>query len=230
MQRRLTQLELAARQLADETEEHAQERLAEIERGNGAASPQAGQPPRAVGSGKARPRRRRSRSAQQLDRGRAGVRPARRGASRKSSRPARLVGESDYQRLYELDVSAKQAAEATRRDQKPVRTARPAEEATAKRRLLAPGSRPRGNRRGRQRLDRHPRHPDDGDRTGQAAGAGRAAAPARGRPGRGGRGRRQRRPPQPQRPAGPQPADRLVHLPAAPPASARPSSARRWPR
>ena len=31
VQRRLTQLELAARQLAEETEEHAEERLAEIE-------------------------------------------------------------------------------------------------------------------------------------------------------------------------------------------------------
>ena len=43
-------------------------------------------------------------------------------------------------------------------------------------------------------------------------------------------GRGQRRPPQPQRPARSEPADRLVHLPAARPASAKPSSARRWPK
>ena len=94
----------------------------------------------------------------------------------------------------------------------------------------APGGRPRGNRRGRQRLDRHPRRAHDGDRAGQAAGAGRADPPAPGRPGRGGRGRGQRRAPQPLRPAGPQPADRLVHLPRARPAWARPSCARPWPR
>ena len=35
VQRKLTQLELVARQLADETEEHAQQRLEEVERGDG---------------------------------------------------------------------------------------------------------------------------------------------------------------------------------------------------
>ncbi len=77
----------------------------------------------------------------------------------------------------------------------------------------APRSRPRRDRRGRQRLDRHSRQPHAGDRKGQAAGDGRAAAPARRRPGRSGRRRRQRRPPQPQRPARPEPSDRLVPVP-----------------
>ena len=54
VQRRLVQLELAARQLADETEEHARDRLGEIEDEMQIAPPQAGQPARAMGSGKSR--------------------------------------------------------------------------------------------------------------------------------------------------------------------------------
>ena len=46
---------------------------------------------------------------------------------------------------------------------------------------------------------------------------------------RGGRGRVHRRAPLPRRPAGPQPADRLVHVLWARPASARPSSPARSP-
>ena len=52
---------------------------------------------------------------------------------------------------------------------------------------------------------------------------------ARGRPVGGGRRGVDRRAPRPRRPAGPQPADRLVHVPWARPASARPSSPARSP-
>ena len=58
VQRRLVQLELAARQLADETEEHAKQRRAEIQAGNDRAPPQAGRPAPAMGVGKERTGRR----------------------------------------------------------------------------------------------------------------------------------------------------------------------------
>ena len=63
VQRRLVQLELADRQLADETEEHASSSREEIQAGNDRAAPQAGRPPPPMGIGKERPGRRPSRSA-----------------------------------------------------------------------------------------------------------------------------------------------------------------------
>ena len=193
VQRRLVQLELAARQLADETEEHAKERLAEIEEEMAELQQQAGQPARAVGSGKDRAGRRPA-DPQPAGRGRAAVQPTRRRdqgeAVRRAVRSAKRTIRSSTSSTSQRKKLAEQIEAA---DDRPSRTGH------GGRRLLAAGGRAGGNRRGRQRLDRHPRRADDGDRAGEAAGAGRAAPPAGRRPGRGGRGRGQRRAPQPQR-------------------------------
>ena len=83
---------------------------------------------------------------------------------------------------------------------------------------------------GRLALDRHPGRQDARGRTREAPqDGGRGHAPGR-RPARGGPCRLDRGPPRPRRPPGSQPADRLVHVPRARPASARPSSPRRSPR
>ena len=70
---------------------------------------------------------------------------------------------------------------------------------------------------------------DARERDAEAPQDGGAAARARRRPGRGRRGRRRRRPALARRALGPEPADRLVPLPRARPASARPSSPARSP-
>ena len=75
-------------------------------------------------------------------------------------------------------------------------------------------------------LDRHPGQPPAGGRAGEAAAPRRDPARAGRRPGRGGPAGRRRDHPGPVRHQGPAPADRLVHLPRARPASGRPS----WPR
>ena len=224
VQRRLVQLELADRQLAEETEEHAKRAARGDRRGDDRAAPEAGRPARAMGSGKERPGRRRTRSAagstnvelqfNQLaaaDQGEAvGRHAGRRGRlpeALRTGHAAQASWPSSWKRP-------------TRTPGRP--TTRPA--------AAAPGSRPGGNRRGRQRLDRHPRQPHDGDRAGQAAGAGRAHPPADGRPGRGRRGRGQRRPPQPLA-ACKTPTGRSARSSSsAPPAWARPNCARPWPR
>ena len=91
------------------------------------------------------------------------------------------------------------------------------------------GGHRRPHRPGRIALDRHPGGQDAGRRARQAAPHGRRDRQARGRP-VGSRHRGvDRRPPRPRRPTGPQPADRLVHVPRARPASARPSSPARSP-
>ena len=82
---------------------------------------------------------------------------------------------------------------------------------------------PRAHRPHRLALDRHSGRQDAGRRARQAAPHGGRARQARRRPGRGRACRRDRRAPRPRRPAGPEPADRLVHVPRARPASARPS-------
>ena len=79
-------------------------------------------------------------------------------------------------------------------------------------------------------VDRHPGQPAAGGRAGEAAAPGRDPARAGHRPGRGGPAGRRRDHPRPVRHQGPAPADRVVHLPRARPASARPSWPRRWPR
>jgi len=109
VQRRLVQLELAARQLADETEEHAQDRLVEIEREMAElrrklASLREQWEAEKSGVGSVQELR------QQLDAAehefeRAGVQIKDRQAS------GLLVEESLYQRLYELDVKRKSLAE-----------------------------------------------------------------------------------------------------------------------
>ena len=88
-------------------------------------------------------------------------------------RPAR----SDYQKLYELDSERKAPGRSERSRPRPSATSQP----KAARRLLAQRGRTGGDRRGRQRLDRHPRLADDGDRAGEAAGARRTHPPADGR-------------------------------------------------
>ena len=87
----------------------------------------------------------------------------------------------------------------------------------------------RGDRRGRRARDRHPGLQADAGRARQAAADGSEAARARRRPGRGDHRGRQRDPPLALGPVGSEPADRLVPVPRARPASARPSCARRSP-
>ena len=72
-------------------------------------------------------------------------------------------------------------------------------------------------------LDRHSGRQDARRRAREAAAHGGRARQARRRPGGGGAGGLDRGPPRPRRPAGSEPADRLVHVPRARPASARPS-------
>ncbi len=91
------------------------------------------------------------------------------------------------------------------------------------------GGRRGGHRRGREQVDGRARQPADGGRDGQAGPPRGGAARAGRRPGRRRRRRGQRHPPQPGRPLRPEPADRLVPLPRARPASARPSWPGRWP-
>ncbi len=75
------------------------------------------------------------------------------------------------------------------------------------------GGRRGRHRRGRRALDGHPGLAAARGRDREADPHGGAAARARRRPGRGGRGGRERAAPRALRPAGPEPADRLVHLP-----------------
>ena len=86
-----------------------------------------------------------------------------------------------------------------------------------------------GRRRGRLQVDRDPGLPPDGGRGREADPHGGAPARAGDRPGRGGRGRLRRPAPLARRALRPGPADRQLPLPAARPASARPSSPGRWP-
>ena len=209
VQRRLVQLELADRQLADETEEHAKQRRAEVQ------------------EEMAELRKKLADLRQQWELEKSGL------GDVQQIRKRLMDAELQYNQLAAVDQG-----EAVRRRPGPrgrlpeaLRTGPAAQEAgravgdarsagatsrpSGTRRLLRREVGPGGNRRGRQRVDRHPRLADDGDRAGEAAGARRPHPPAAGGPGRGGRGRGQRRPPQPLRPARPQPAHRLVHLPRA---------------
>ncbi len=114
VQRRLMQLELAARQLADETEEHAQQRLAEIneemdEQAAKLASLREQWEAEKLGVGDVADVRRK------LEEAKLALRPAGRPRSRRSSPPASRSPKSDYQRLYELDVAAEAARRTSRR-------------------------------------------------------------------------------------------------------------------
>jgi ATP-dependent Clp protease ATP-binding subunit ClpB len=105
VQRRLVQLELAARQLAEETEEHARERLAEIEKESAdlrkkLADLRQQWEAEKVGVGSAQELRKQL-DETQLAFDQAGVQIKERQAS------GQPVGEELYQRLYELDVKRK---------------------------------------------------------------------------------------------------------------------------
>jgi ATP-dependent Clp protease ATP-binding subunit ClpB len=105
VQRRLVQLELAARQLAEETEEHAKERLAEIETEaiglrKKLADLRKQWEAEKSGVGSAQELRQQL-EAVQLAFDQAGVQIKERQAS------GQLVGEEMYQKLYELDVQRK---------------------------------------------------------------------------------------------------------------------------
>ncbi len=127
VQRRLTQLELAARQLSEETEEHAQERLAEIE-------------DEMQGLRAKLANLREQWEAEKLGVGnvqetRAGW-PKRRlefdklsNAIREKQGTGQLISEEEYQRLYELDNQRRQLAQK-------VEAAGAAEPAVVQRRLL----------------------------------------------------------------------------------------------
>jgi ATP-dependent Clp protease ATP-binding subunit ClpB len=105
VQRRLVQLELAARQLAEETEEHAQERLAEIEKESAdlrkkLADLRKQWEAEKVGVGSAQELRKQL-DETQLAFDQAGVQIKERQAA------GQPVGEELYQTLYELDVKRK---------------------------------------------------------------------------------------------------------------------------
>ena len=84
-------------------------------------------------------------------------------------------------------------------------------------------------RRGRRALDRHPGQQADGGRDAEARPPRGRAPRAGGRPDGGGRGGGERDPSLARRPERPEPADRLVPVPRARPAWARPSSPGRSP-
>ncbi len=127
VQRRLTQLELAARQLAEETEEHAQDRLAEIEEEMHTlraklANLREQWEAEKLGVGNVQEIRARLVQVElefdQLN-----------NAIREKQASGQMISEADYQRLYELDNQRRQLA-------KQVETAETSEPAVEKRRLL----------------------------------------------------------------------------------------------
>ncbi len=91
------------------------------------------------------------------------------------------------------------------------------------------GGRLRGDRRGRQPVDRHPRRQDAHHRAREAAEARGPDPPADGRPGRGRQGRGRRRPPQPRRACRTRTGRSARSCSSARPAWARPSWPRPWP-
>ena len=207
VQRRLVQLELADRQLAEESEEHAKQHRAEVQEEMAELRKKLADLRRQwelekSGLGDVQQVRKKLMDVE--------LQYNQLAASIKEKQSSGIVvREDDYQKLYELDQNRKRLAEQIEKlEARPRATSPPGRAAPA-----APRGRARGDRRSRQCMDRHSRLADDGDRAGQAAGARRPHPPAAGRPGRGGRGGGQRGPPQPVRPARPEPPDRLVHLP-----------------
>jgi ATP-dependent Clp protease ATP-binding subunit ClpB len=127
VQRRLTQLELAARQLAEETEEHAQDRLAEIEEEMAQlraklANLREQWEGEKLGVGNVHDVRSRLAEAE-LEFNKLSA------AIKDKQASGHLVGESEYQRLYELDNQRRQLAQK-------VESSTVAEPATGSRRLL----------------------------------------------------------------------------------------------
>ena len=222
VQRRLVQLELADRQLADETEEHAKQRRAEVQeemtelRKKLADLRQQWELEKS-GLGNVQDIRKQLMDVEhQYNQLAASIKEKQSGGM--------LVREEDYQKLYELDLKQKKLAAQL---EKMATTTSPPP--TARGGCCARGG-AGGDCRGRQRLDGHSRLADDGDRAGQAAGARRTHPPAAGGPGRSGRGRGQRRAPQPRpdckTPTGPS----ARSCSSGPPAWARRNCARPWPR
>jgi ATP-dependent Clp protease ATP-binding subunit ClpB len=127
VQRRLTQLELAARQLADETEEHAQDRLAEIEAEMTAlraklANLREQWEAEKLGVGNVQELRARLAEAElEFDKLSNSI--------REKQGSGQLISEDEYQKLYELDNKRRQLA-------KQVEAAGAAEPAATQRRLL----------------------------------------------------------------------------------------------
>ncbi len=223
VQRRLMQLELAERQLADETEEHAVERRAEIQEEMGElqrklADLRAQWELEKSGLGDVQQIRKRLVDVElQYNQLAAAIK------EKQSS--GMIVREEDYQKLYELDLERKRLSKQL--EAKEQEDEKPAEGVTPP---AAPGSRAGRNRRGRQRLDRHPRCPHGRNRTGQTAGAWKTASIS-------GWSIRTRRSRPWQTPcAATAPACKIRTGPSArssslaPPAWARPSCARPWPR
>ena len=207
VQRRLVQLELADRQLADETEQHAKERRTEVQeemtelRKKLADLRQQWELEKS-GLGDVQQIRQHLMDAEhQYNQLAAAIKEKQSGGV--------PVREEDYQKLYELDLQHKNLA----KQLEAIESQEGDKPAGAGRRLLRREVGPEEIAEVVQRMDRHPGVADDGDGAGEALGAGRPHPPTPGGPGRGGRGRGQRRPPQPLRPARPQPAHRLVHLP-----------------
>ena len=179
VQRRLMQLELAARQLAEETEEHAVERREEIQERNAGAA-QASWPAFASsGKPKSWAWATCRNSANELDRSRSRISSSWNRRSRNSSPPAFASSEDDYQKLLRARQRAARNCKSTSK------TPPTSDEPTTK-----PADRQT------PRLLRQEVGPDEiaevvsawtgipvsrmlETETGQAAGAGRAAAPAR---------------------------------------------------
>ena len=224
VQRRLVQLELADRQLADETEEHAKQQRAEIQAEMTELRRKLADLRRQwelEKSGLGGVHQIRSSLAEV----RIAIQPAWRPPSRKSSRPACWSTNPTTRNSTRLDVQRKKLSEQLEAGrERPGRRLRG-------RRLLRQEVGPGGNRRGRQRLDRHPRQPHGRRPSGRSCWSWKIASIS---------GmvnqdeaveavanavRRNR-----SRPARPQSAHRLVHFPRARPAWARPSCARPWPK
>ena len=137
VQRRLMQLELAARQLAEETEEHAQERLAEIEEEMQELRNEAGRPARAVGGREARRGRRAADPQARCEQVEHEFEQLRRADQGEAIVRACPSSEADYQKLYELDKERKQDRQAAGD------APSPPQPEPAKRRLLRQRSRAR---------------------------------------------------------------------------------------
>ena len=206
LQRRLLQLQLAERMLGHEEEEHALERLAEVQDGDPPGREAAPGPSPPVGDGKiGLGRHPKSPRAPRSGQGR--VRP-RLGRDPPHAAARRAARRGQFQALAALDAERKalekRIAEAEALgDSQPKEATPPAQE----------GGRFRRDRRGRQPVDRDPRFPDAHDRARKAVEAGRSDPPEIGESGSGGPRGRRRRPPQPGRLARPQPADRLIPVP-----------------
>ncbi len=204
VQRRLTQLELAARQLSEETEEHAQERLAEIE-------------DEMQGLRAKLANLREQWEAEKLGVGNVQETCARlaetdlefdklSNAIREKQASGQLISEEEYQRLYELDNARRQLAQK-------VEAAGSAEPAVVQRRLLRQDVGPEEIAEVVSAWTGIPLSRMLETERAETVGAGRAPARARRRPRRGRASCVERGAAQSLGTARPEPPHRLVHLP-----------------